>query len=106
MLNGNSPSDFELVVMLTMLGFPGRAYGANLRQKIEAETEKEVTYGSLYAALDRLEERGWLRSVTEAPTGQRLGRPKKIYHFTIEGLKRFRETGIRIQSLLDCEGYS
>lgn len=103
MLAQGSPSNFELVVMLAILGLPGKAHGTNLRRKIEAETEQEVTYGSLYVALDRLEETGWLHSVPGPPSAHRNGRPKLIYHFTIEGLKRFRETGASVQPLLDCE---
>ena len=104
MLAGNFPSNFELVVMLTILALPGMSYGANLRRRIEAETEQEVTYGSLYVALDRLEEKGWLRSVVGPPSADRKGRPRKIYHFTNEGLKCFRQTGVIVQPLLDCEG--
>ncbi len=106
MFAGDSPSNFELVVMLAMLKLPGTAYGANLRRRIEAETEQTVTYGSLYVALERLEEKGWIRSLPGPPSIHRQGKPKKIYHFTIEGLKRFGETGANVQSLLDCEGYS
>lgn len=103
MLAEASPSNFELVVMLAILELPGNAHGANLRRKIEAETEQEVTYGSLYVALDRLEEMGWLRSVVGPGSIHRNGRPKAIYHFTIEGLKRFGQTGVSVQPLLDFE---
>ena len=106
MLAGDSPSNFELVVLLAMLKLPGKAYGANLRRRIEAETEQEVTYGSLYIALERLEEMKWIRSVSGAPSLHRQGKPKKVYYFTIEGLKRFGQTGANVQPLLDCEGYS
>ena len=105
MLAGNFPSNFELVVMLTILELPGMSYGANLRRRIEAETEQEVTYGSLYVALDRLEEKGWLRSVLGPPSVDRKGRPRKIYHFTNEGLERFGKTGVILQPLLDSEAY-
>lgn len=106
MFAGDSPSNFELVVMLVMLKLPGKAYGSNLRRRIEAETEQEVTYGSLYVTLERLEEKGWIRSQPGPPSIHRQGKPKKIYHFTIEGLRRFGQTGANVQPLLDCEGYS
>jgi PadR family transcriptional regulator, regulatory protein PadR len=105
MLAGEFPSDFEIMVMIAMLGLPGKAYGSNLRRKIERETEQEVSYGSLYNALDSLEQHGWLRSQVGPAPSVRLGKPQKLYYFTLEGLKRFNQTGINVQSLIDCEGY-
>ena len=100
----DAPADFELIVMLAVLQLPGKAYGVSLRRKIEERTEGEVNYGSLYAALERLESRNWLRSVPGAATQDRDGYAKRLYYFTATGLRAFQTAGVQVQPLLDEYG--
>ncbi len=96
-----APADFELVVMMAVLQLPGKAYAVSLCREIEARAEVEVSYGSLYVALERLERKNWLRSTTGTATSNRGGSPKRLYYFTPEGLKAFRNAGVQVQPLLD-----
>ena len=96
-----APADFELVVMLAVLQLPGKAYAVSLRREIEARAEVEVNYGSLYVTLEQLERKNWLRSSSGAATLNRGGSPKRLYYFTAEGLKAFRNAGVQVQPLLD-----
>ena len=92
----DTPNDFELIVMMAVLQLPGKAYGPSLRNEIERHTDQELSYGTLYGTLDRLEKRNWLRSTVT----KREPRPIRLYHFTVEGLKAFRGAGAEVQNLL------
>ena len=52
----------EEQVMLAVLRTAADAYGMNVRRELEAVTEREVTIGSVYATLDRLEAKGLVAS--------------------------------------------
>ena len=53
---------FEEQVMLAVLRTGRDAYGMNVRRELEDVTGREVTIGSVYATLDRLEAKGLLTS--------------------------------------------
>ena len=53
---------FEEHVMLAVARMGDEAYGMNVRRELEAVTERDVTIGSVYATLDRLEAKGLVAS--------------------------------------------
>ena len=53
----------EEQVMLAVIRTATEAYGMNVRRELEAVTERDVTIGSVYATLDRLEAKGFVTSV-------------------------------------------
>jgi PadR family transcriptional regulator len=53
---------FEEQVMLAVIRMGDEAYGMNVRRELEEVTEREVTIGSVYATLDRLEAKGLVAS--------------------------------------------
>jgi PadR family transcriptional regulator PadR len=53
---------FEEQVMLAVVRVSAEAYGMNVRRELEEVTEREVTIGSVYATLDRLEAKGLVGS--------------------------------------------
>jgi PadR family transcriptional regulator PadR len=53
---------FEEHVMLAVLRTADQAYGMNVRRELERVTERNLTIGSVYATLDRLEAKGFVRS--------------------------------------------
>ena len=52
----------EEQVMLAVVRTEDEAYGMNVRRELEAVTGREVTIGSVYATLDRLEAKGFVFS--------------------------------------------
>lgn len=74
---------FEEYVLLAVLKLGNNAYGVTIRQAVEDATERATSIGALYAALDRLEQKGFIRSCLGEATPERGGRAKK--YFTIEG---------------------
>ena len=53
---------------------------------------REVLMGSVYAALERLEEKGFVSSEVGVPTPERGGRAKRYFRITEGGLRQVRDT--------------
>ena len=67
--------------------------------RFEKHREHEVSLSSVYAALDRLEGKGLVRSELGDATPERGGRAKRYYQVTAAGLRviqQTRQTLIRI----------
>lgn len=75
-------ADIEQVVMLALLRLQDDAYGISVRDAIEARIGRAVALSSVYAALERLETKGLVRSWMGEPTALRGGRRKK--HFALQ----------------------
>ena len=63
--------DFELTVMLVLLRLGESAYGVPISREIEQQCGREVALGSVYAALERLQEKGLVSSALGEPTPER-----------------------------------
>jgi PadR family transcriptional regulator PadR len=87
----NSLGEFELMVLLALIRLGDDAYGVTISREIEGCSGREVALGSVYAALDRLEEKGFVRSKLGDPTASRGGRAKRYFHITQHGLRELRE---------------
>jgi PadR family transcriptional regulator PadR len=84
--------DFELMVLLAVLRLDeDRAYGVPISGEIEQTTGRSVALASVYAALERLEDRGWVSSRVGESTAQRGGRAKRYFRVTAKGVRRVRE---------------
>jgi PadR family transcriptional regulator len=82
--------EFELIVMLALLRVGEDAYGVPIARAIEEGTRREVAIGSVYAALERLEQKGLVASRLGEPTPERGGRAKRYFRVTAAGLRRVR----------------
>lgn len=84
--------DFELMVMLVLLRLGESAYGVPISREIERQCGREVALGSVYATLERLQEKGLVSSDLGEPTPERGGRAKRYFRLTRKGLREVRET--------------
>lgn len=75
----------DMLILRTLL--VGPAHGHQIAKHIQQSTEDvlQVEHGSLYPALHRLQERGWLVSKWEARDGKR---EFKYYRLTAKGKKQ------------------
>jgi len=90
---------FEELVLLATGSLGEGAYGVTVQQRLEAETGSAVALGAVYAVLDRLERKGYVRSAWGETTPQRGGRRKRMFRVTAPGLSALRAMG-RIRSRL------
>jgi PadR family transcriptional regulator PadR len=79
MNRSESLGEFEQSVLLAIVHVKHDAYGVTIRREIESRTGRAIAVGALYTALDRLERKGYVRSVASDPTPQRGGRSKRYF---------------------------
>src|ERR1051325_1708101 len=65
--------DSEQLVLLGVLQLGNGASGAAIRQEIHARSGRDVSINAVYTTLDRLEDKGLLRSWVGEPTPERGG---------------------------------
>jgi len=101
MPKGDSLGEFEQLVMLAVLRLREEAYGMTVRREIEERTGRESAIGAVYATLDRLETKGFVRSRETAASEDRGGRPRRIYQVTAAGEKSLQETRKALASMME-----
>jgi PadR family transcriptional regulator PadR len=77
--------EFEYLMLTAAARLGEDAYGAAIRQEIEAATKRRCSIGALYTTLDRLETKGFVKTWMGDPTPQRGGRPKRMVRVTAKG---------------------
>lgn len=85
-------TDFELMILLSILRVGEEAYGVPIAREIETTGGRTVVLGAVYAALDRLEQNGLVSSSIGDPTPERGGRAKRFFRVTPAGVKAVRQT--------------
>jgi PadR family transcriptional regulator PadR len=91
--------EFEYVLITAADGLADQAYGAAIREEIEATTGRKCSIGALYTTIDRLEKKGLLKTWMGEATPQRGGRSKRMVRVTSKGVqaaKAFYDAVIRI----------
>ena len=82
---GDYLGEFEQLVLLALIRLEDNAYGMTIRQTIQERTERQVAIGQVYAALERLEHKGFLQSRVSGPEPIRGGRSRKMFGLTEAG---------------------
>jgi len=96
--------EFEHVVILALLRLGDRAYGVTVRQEIEARTGREASIGAIYATLDRLENKGYVKSQLGEATPERGGRSKRFFRITAKGTLAVNRTHRALRSMIQGLG--
>jgi PadR family transcriptional regulator PadR len=99
MSDRDSLGEFEHIIVLALLRLEDRAYGVTVRQEIESRTQREVSIGAVYATLERLQTKGYVRSHRGEPTPERGGRAKRFFRVTAKGLTAVNRTQRAIQNM-------
>jgi PadR family transcriptional regulator len=92
--------EFEQIALLAILRLKD-AYGVSIRAEIAARTGREPTRGALYTTLDRLEEKGLVKSRMGDPTPIRGGRAKRYYAVTGAGIKAIAQAQRAYRQMLE-----
>ena len=88
----NYLGEFELILLLTLIRLGDEAYGVPLSRELALMRGRDVSIGSVYAALDRLELKGLVASSLGESTPERGGRAKRYFRVTKQGLRSVHET--------------
>ncbi|MGA2538970.1 MAG: PadR family transcriptional regulator [Terracidiphilus sp.] len=84
--------EFELMILLAVIHLGDGAYGVPISRELERHRGRDVSVGSVYAALERLESKNLVASTLGDPTPERGGKAKRYFRVTKEGLRQVHET--------------
>ena len=82
---------FEQIVLLAVMCLGTDAYGTTIRDEIERRTGRAISFGAVYATLQRLENKGLASSRMGEPTAERGGRAKRFFQVSAEGRRAVRK---------------
>jgi DNA-binding PadR family transcriptional regulator len=88
--------DLEQIVLLAVLRVGRDAYGVPVHQEILTRAGRDLTLGTIYKTLGRLETKGLVSSRIGEPTSQRGGRRTRCYTVTAAGKRSLQAS---LQSL-------
>jgi DNA-binding PadR family transcriptional regulator len=90
-MKGDRLGEFEELLLLAVYALGDDTYGVPVQQYVERATRRNVSMGAVYAALDRLERKGFVRSLTGEATAVRGGKRKRHFSITTEGRQVLRD---------------
>ena len=90
-MKGDRIGEFEELTLLAVKAIEPPVYGVPVQQFVEQQAGRDVSMGAVYAALERLERKGYLRSAMSEPSPERGGKSKRLYSVTPEGMQTLRE---------------
>jgi len=93
--------EFEQIVLLAILRLGDDAYGVTIRSEIAVCTGREPSPGALYTTLDRLEDKGLLKSRVGDPSPRRGGRAKRYFAVSASGIKAVARAQKAYRKLLE-----
>jgi DNA-binding PadR family transcriptional regulator len=102
-INGVPPpavlGDFEQIVLFAVLRLGEQAYGAAIATELETAGGRDVSVSAIHTTLDRLEEKGLVRSRLGEPTPQRGGKRKRHFEVRPAGLRALKASYRSIRGL-------
>lgn len=101
-IRGKHLGEFEELVLLAVGVLGNEAYGISIKAKIEEITGRSVSMGALHAALNRLEEKDFVKSKLGEATKIRGGKRKRFYSVTILGQHEVRDLMAKRQQLWEA----
>ena len=93
--------DLEMLVLAAILRLEGQAYGVPIRLAVAETARREVSAGTVYKTLHRLEKKGLVSSRTGEATPVRGGRAKIYYSLEPGGAAALRATVQGLADMLD-----
>ena len=87
------------MILLAIIRLRDHAYGVPISEELKNASGREFAVGGIYAALERLEQKGFVKSELGEPTAERGGRAKRYFSVTARGLRQVREAQRTFQRL-------
>jgi PadR family transcriptional regulator len=84
-------AEFEELVLLAVLRLGTGAYGVPIGELLEQATGRSISIGALYATLDRLQRKGFVRSWFGEATPERGGRAKRFFEVEPAGKEALKQ---------------
>lgn len=91
--------EFEQLILFALLRLGDDAYGVTVREEIQARTGRDVSQGAVYTALNRLSDRGFVRSWIGDSAPDRGGRRRKYYQLEPAGARALHRSFSHVQDM-------
>ena len=104
-MKGERLGEFEEVVLLATYSLGEEAYGVTIQQRLEQAVGRAATIGAVYAALDRLERKTYLKSKVGGATHERGGRRKRFFAITKPGVQALEAMRADREHMWDLVGH-
>jgi len=91
MSRGKYLGEFEQLVLLAVARLDDGAYGMSIRREIEACGERNVAIGAVYSTLERLRDKGYVRTRKGDTSPERDGRARKFFTLTESGADELQQ---------------
>ena len=92
--------ELERMVLMAVLRAPD-PYPVGVRNELASTAGVSLSRGTIYVTLQRLEERGLVRSSLGDPTPERGGKAKRLFTLTPLGRQALRASFARLDRLAD-----
>lgn len=102
-MKGTNLGEFEELVLLTIAALVSEAYSVGICDELEKRTGRATKLGVVHAVLNRLEEKGYVKSSLGEATSVRGGKRKRFYAVTSAGkaaLLKSKEVRDQLWSLI------
>ena len=99
MQKGHYLGEMELMVLLAVVRLADEAYGVPISKELLILAKREISLGSIYAALDRLERKGFVSSSLGDSTPERGGRAKRYFRVTATGVRALKTARTALTNL-------
>ena len=83
--------ELEQLVLLAVMQAGDDAYGVVVQAAIRRTARRDLTLGTIYKTLSRLETKGFVTSELGEPTAERGGRAKRYYHVSAAGRRALQQ---------------
>ena len=84
--------DLEEIVLLAVARCEPEAYGMRIREEIDAQSGRGVAIGAVYASLERLEDKGYIKRVSPPDSERRDPRARRFFAITPAGARAAEDT--------------
>ena len=91
-MKGTNLGEFEELVLLTIAALLSEAYSVAICDELEKHTGRSAKLGVVHAVLNRLEEKGFVKSKLGEATSARGGKRKRYYMVTNTGKSALTKT--------------
>jgi DNA-binding PadR family transcriptional regulator len=89
----------ELAALFAVVRLSADAYGAAVRRELSTREQRDYSVGAIYTTLQRLEDKGLLRSWASEPRPERGGRSRRYFAITRTGAAACRAAQARHQRM-------
>jgi len=92
--------ELEQIILLALMRLGTDGYGVTVRREIFDRTGRDVSLGSVYKTLQRMEDKGLVRSRIGEPTPERGGRRKRLYRIRPAGSRALSNSLKGLQNMI------